>query len=217
MELMELLHKRYSAKVFDTTKKICDEDMKMIEEMLQMSASSTNVQPWHFVIASTEEGKNKISKATEGFFQFNKNKVEQASAVVVFATRVDITDEYLDHVSDKEEADGRYAQPKFKQDNHLGRRTFVDFHKYDYKDLRHWCDKQVYLNLGSFLLGIKELGIDAVAMEGVDMSVLDQELGLREKGFASTVVVPIGYHTKEDFNAELPKSRLSKDEIIEHI
>ncbi len=217
MELMELIHKRYSAKVFDTTKKISDEDMKKIEEMLQMAASSTNVQPWHFVIATTQAGKDRICKATEGFYSFNKNKVEQASAVVVFATRVDITDEYLDHVSDKEEADGRYAQPQFKQDNHLGRQTFVNFHKYDFKDLRHWCDKQVYLNLGSFLLGIKELGIDAVAMEGVDMSILDQQLGLREKGFASTVVVPIGYHAKEDFNAELPKSRLSKEEIIEYI
>ncbi|MFI3215006.1 MAG: nitroreductase family protein [Eubacteriales bacterium] len=90
-------------------------------------------------------------------------------------------------------------------------------HKYDYKDFQHWADKQVYLNLGNFLLGVAALGLDAIAMEGLDLKVLDEEFGLREKEFTSSIVVAVGYHKESDFNKDLPKSRLSKEEIIERI
>ena len=49
------------------------------------------------------------------------------------------------------------------------------------------------------------------------MKILDEEFNLREKGFTASFVVALGYHASDDFNAALPKSRLSKDEIIEEI
>ena len=217
MDIIEVLNKRYSAKEFDASKKISEENIEKIETLLQMSASSTNVQPWHFILATTKEGKERVAKSTEGIYIFNKNKIVDASAVVVFATKTEISDEYLNHVSDKEDADGRFAKEQFKKDNHAGRKMFVDMHKYDYKDLQQWCEKQVYLNVGNFLLGVATLGIDAVAMEGMDLKVLDKEFNLRDKGFTSAVVVGLGYHAENDFNANLPKSRLAKDEIIERV
>ena len=96
-----------------------------------------------------------------------------------------------------------------------GRSMFVNMHKHDLKDVQHWMDKQVYLNLGSFLLGLATLGIDATPMEGVETKVLDEEFGLREKGYGSLFVVPIGYSSPdEDYNKSLPKSRLPLSEII---
>ncbi|HKL11856.1 MAG TPA: oxygen-insensitive NAD(P)H nitroreductase [Clostridia bacterium] len=217
MDLIKALNTRYSTKEFDPVKKISGEDLEKIETLLQLSPSSTNVQPWHFVLASTEEGKKRISKATQGFFSFNEQKVLNSSAVVVFAAKTEITDEYLRHVLEKEDLDGRFAEPQMKNDNHMGRKTFVDLHKYDYKDSQHWAEKQLYLNLGNFLLGLAHLGIDALPMEGLDMKVLDEEFGLREKGFSSAIVVALGHHADTDFNTSLPKSRLAKEEIIERI
>ena len=79
-------------------------------------------------------------------------------------------------------------------------------------------DKQVYLNGGNFLLGVAALGIDATPMEGIDMDVLDAEFGLREKGYRSLFVVPIGYSDPdEDYNAALPKSRLPLAEIVTEV
>ena len=40
---------------------------------------------------------------------------------------------------------------------------------------------------------------------------LDEEFGLKEKGYTSLVVVPVGHHSVEDFNATLPKSRLPQN------
>ena len=71
--------------------------------------------------------------------------------------------------------------------------------------------KQVYLNVGNFLLGVAALGLDAVPIEGFDAAIFDEEFGLKEKGYTSLVVVPVGHHSVEDFNATLPKSRLPQN------
>ncbi|MFI3208745.1 MAG: oxygen-insensitive NAD(P)H nitroreductase [Eubacteriales bacterium] len=217
MDILNALKTRYSTKEFDNTKNLTEEQISQLEELLQLSPSSTNIQPWHFVMATTEEGKKRIAKGASGFFSFNEAKVLDASAVIVFASQVDLTEKQLLNVLDKEEADGRFPQEEFKEQNHGARSIFANMHKYDYKDFQHWADKQVYLNLGNFLLGVATLGLDAIAMEGLDLKVLDEEFGLREKGFTSSVVVAVGYHKESDFNKDLPKSRLAKEEIIERI
>lgn len=217
MDILNALKTRYSTKEFDNAKQLTEEQISQLEELLQLSPSSTNIQPWHFVMATTEEGKSRIAKGACGFFSFNEAKVLDASAVIVFASQADLTEEHLRHVLEKEEADGRFPQEEFKAQNHGARSIFANMHKYDYKDFQHWADKQVYLNLGNFLLGVAALGLDAIAMEGLDLKVLDEEFGLREKGFTSSVVVAVGYHKDSDFNKELPKSRLPKEEVIERI
>lgn len=214
MNLIEIMEKRYSTKKFDKTKKISDEDMKQITELLRLSASSVNAQPWHFVIASTEEGKKQISKSTQGLYAFNNEKVLDASHVIVLCSKTSINEEYLKHVLEKEDTDGRFTNEEFKNGMHAARSKFINFHKYDYKDLQHWMEKQVYLNMGTLLLGVAALGIDAVPMEGFDARILDEELGLREKGFTAIGIVPIGYRASDDFNAKLPKSRLSEEEVL---
>ena len=68
--------------------------------------------------------------------------------------------------------------------------------------------------LCNFLLGVAAMGLDAVPIEGFDAAILDEEFGLKEKGFTSLVVVPVGHHSVEDFNATLPKSRLPLSTIV---
>ena len=56
MDITEILNNRYSIKEFDPDKKISDKEFQQIQALLQMSPSSTNIQPWHFIIADTKEG-----------------------------------------------------------------------------------------------------------------------------------------------------------------
>ena len=111
---------------------------------------------------------------------------------MIFSAQADLTEEHLNKVLEKEDLDGRFPQREFKEQNHGARRIFANMHKFDYKDYQQWTDKQVYLNLGNFLLGLAALGLDAIAMEGVDLKVLDEEFSLREKGFTSSIVVAVG-------------------------
>ena len=208
MTLKEKLNWRYSTKSFDPEKKISDADFEQIKSILQMSPSSTNLQPWHFIIADDTAGKERIAKGTQGFFSFNTPKVMDASHVIVYASRINADEDYMKKVLAQEDQDGRYQKEGSKKQMHGSRHLFADIHKYDLKDLTHWLDKQTYLNMGMLLLGVAELGIDAVPMEGVDTKALDEEFGLREKGYATLAIVSLGYRAESDFNAKLPKSRL---------
>ncbi|HBH45668.1 MAG TPA: oxygen-insensitive NAD(P)H nitroreductase [Hyphomonas atlantica] len=211
--------KRHTTKAYDPNRRIPDETVEKLKELLRFSPSSTNIQPWHFVIASTQEGKARVAKATEKY-PFNRPSILNASHVVVFASRLAVDEDYLQHVLEQEDKDGRFDADKetHKPAMHGGRSLFVNLHKQDFKDVQHWMDKQVYLNLGQFLLGAAALGVDATPMEGIEIPVLDAEFGLREKGYSAVFVVPLGYHDPEqDYNASLPKSRLPYSDILTEV
>ncbi|AGR57736.1 oxygen-insensitive NAD(P)H nitroreductase [Salmonella bongori] len=217
MDIVSVALKRYSTKAFDPSKKLTAEEADKLKMLLQYSPSSTNSQPWHFIVASTEEGKARVAKSAAENYVFNERKMLDASHVVVFCAKTIMDDAWLERVVNQEEADGRFATPEAKAANDKGRRFFADMHRVSLKDDHQWMAKQVYLNVGNFLLGVAAMGLDAVPIEGFDADVLDAEFGLKEKGYTSLVVVPVGYHSVEDFNAGLPKSRLPLETTLTEV
>lgn len=137
MNIQEILNWRYTTKEFDSSKKIAPEKEAAIKALLRMSPSSINSQPWHFIIANTEEGKKRLAKGTEGFFSFNEAKVLKASHVVLFCAKTEISDDFLEHVTNIEDKDGRFAKEEFKQQNLGAKKIFTNIHRYDLKDTKH--------------------------------------------------------------------------------
>ncbi|MEE6801644.1 oxygen-insensitive NAD(P)H nitroreductase [Escherichia coli O8:H10] len=217
MDIVSIALQRYSTKAFDASKKVTADEAEKIKTLLRYSPSSTNSQPWHFIVASTEEGKARVAKSAAGGYVFNERKMLDASHVVVFCAKTAMDDAWLEKVVDQEDADGRFATPEAKAANHKGRTFFADLHRKDRQDDHEWMARQVYLNVGNFLLGVGAMGLDAVPIEGFDADVLDAEFGLKEKGFTSLVVVPVGHHSVEDFNKALPKSRLPEATVVTEI
>ena len=217
MDLAKLATTRRTAKDFDPNGTIPEAVFDQLRVLLRHRPSSVNSQPWHFIVASTDEGKARVAKSTAGGYVFNERKMLDASHVVVFCAKTAIDDAWLEKVVDQEEADGRFANPEAKAANHKGRTFFADLHRKEYHDDDQWAARQTYLNVGNFLLAMGAMGLDAVPIEGFDAAVLDAEFGLKEKGFTSLVVVPVGYHSEEDFNKKLPKSRLPEETVITEI
>ncbi|SNT11194.1 oxygen-insensitive NAD(P)H nitroreductase [Tropicimonas sediminicola] len=220
IHITDFARKRHTAKAYAPDRRISDEDMEQVRELLRFSPSSTNLQPWHFVIASTPEGKERVARSAAEKYPFNLPAIRNASHVVVFASRIEADEDYLLRVLAQEEADGRFAgnPEEFKPAMHKGRSMFVDIHQKQLDDGAEWMARQVYINLGQFLLGVAALGIDATPMEGVDTDVLDAEFGLKEMGYQSLFVVPIGYSDPEgDYNGALPKSRLTYGDILTEV
>ena len=52
------LNSRYTAKKYDETKRVSQEDMAIIKEALRLSASSINSQPWKFIVIESDEAKH---------------------------------------------------------------------------------------------------------------------------------------------------------------
>jgi nitroreductase/dihydropteridine reductase len=217
MNLTEIAKKRYSTKVFDPSRAIAPAQFEQIKALLRYSPSSVNSQPWHFIVADTPEARKRMSCGTQGHFAFNEAKVTDASHVILFCVKTEMEDPYLERLLNQEDQDGRLADSSVKENIHRARTGFANLHRKELHDARHWMEKQVYLNMGTVLLGAGALGIDAVPMEGVDTQALDAEFGLQEKGYAALALVSLGYRADTDFNAALPKSRLPEEDVITHL
>lgn len=214
MNIADLVQTRYTTKAFDPSRQLSADQVAQIETLLRFSPSSTNSQPWHFFIAGSAEGKARVAKATSAAYAFNEAKVLNASHVVVFCSRASIDDSHLQQLLEQEAADGRFANEEARAGQHRGRSHFVNMHRFELRDAHHWMEKQVYLAVGTLLLGAAAMQIDACPIEGFDQTVLDEELGLRAMGYTSAVIVALGYRSDSDFNAKLPKSRLPADSVI---
>lgn len=214
MQLTALAKSRYTTKAYDASRKIPQEAIGELLEQLRHSPSSVNSQPWHFIIASDEQGKARVAKSAEGGFAYNEAKMLTASHLIVFCTRTEVPESHLQAVLAQEALDGRFANDEARAGQDKSRRGYVNMHRFDQKDVQHWMEKQTYLALGTLLLGAASLGLDATPMEGFDFKKLDEELGLRDKGFTSLVVVSLGYRSESDFNAKLPKSRLPAEAVF---
>lgn len=75
--LSEVIHARKSVRKFDPEYAIPQEK---IEEMLQeatLAPSSSNLQPWRFIVIQDDEAKKKIKE-----FSFNQEQMETSSAII---------------------------------------------------------------------------------------------------------------------------------------
>jgi nitroreductase/dihydropteridine reductase len=215
MNLSDVVHARHAVKAYEGGRTLPQEQIDALLTVLHQSPSSVNTQPWHYVVAATPEARARIAKATTGAFAYNEPKVLHASHVIALCMHSDLDDAHLNALLEQEGRDGRFATDAAREGQDKTRRSYVDLHRYELRDVQQWMEKQVYIALGGLLLGAATLGIDATPMEGFDVRALDAELGLRERGLTGVVLVALGYRSEEkDFNAKLPKSRLAREQVF---
>jgi len=215
MNLSDAVHARHTVKAFDGGRALPQAQIDTLLTVLHQTPSSVNSQPWHYVVAATPEGRARIAKATTGAYAYNQPKVLNASHVIALCMHADLDEAHLKAVLEQEARDGRFVADGAREAQDKTRRSYVAQHRYELRDVPQWMEKQVYIALGGLLLGAATLGIDATPMEGFDARALDLELGLRERGLTSVVLVALGYRSDEnDFNAKLPKSRLPREQVF---
>lgn len=215
MEFLTLAQSRYTSKAYDATKKISPETLQQFLEILRLSPSSINIQPWHFIVAQSEEAKKNISLAMPNQYAYNIPKILNASEVIIFTAKIDLDEQHLDAIITAEEQAGRFRTPESKQAQKDARTAYVKHYKE--KDVDRWIDSQLHIALGNALCAAKALNLDATPIAGFDINLLNQSLNLAEKGLRSVVLLALGYRSDEDFNANLPKARLALETITHTI
>ncbi len=211
MNIVEVAKQRFTTKAYDSQKKLTAEQHQQLLDLLRYSPSSLNLQPWHFFAVTSDEGKAQI---LPGIREFNASKVQDAAMVVVFAAVDQLDDQHLTAVHAQETEDGRFKDQASADAQDKGRRQYVAAFTGDEENQRHWLERQAYISLGFLLLGAAALGLNATPIEGFDPEKMDEVLGLKEKGLHSLVVASIGFNNEKDFNAVLPKSRFSEQDVI---
>ncbi|CEN43101.1 NAD(P)H-dependent oxidoreductase [Capnocytophaga canis] len=198
MKFIELAQNRYTTKAYNN-KKIDQNLICELKEILRLSPSSINSQPWRFIIVSDEKTKRALADVSH----FNKSKINEASHLVVFLGFKDLR-KFEKQITDflPEGAVNYYHQvlkPKGDEQVHI------------------WLNKQVYISLGFFLSACASMNIDSTAMEGIQNEKYDEIL--QEEGYQTLFAVAIGYRHEDDANQpdRNPKLRLPLEQVVKEI
>lgn len=199
MSFLDLTKKRYTTKKYNPDGKISADKIAELKEILRLSASSINSQPWKFSFVGNEAVKRELAAAS----YFNEQKINEASYLVVFSAIDDVQvfeEEFLQYLPDG--AKGYYNQ-------------FLK--SLSEPEIKSWLQHQVYLSLGFFLPACISLGIDSTPMEGIQSDRYREILGL--KHYKPLFAVALGYRNPDDANQPSinPKSRLPLEQIIQSI
>lgn len=213
LPIAKTVHARKTTKAFESGQTLTPAQSTAVRELLRMSPSSTNAQPWHFFLAKTEAAKRRIAVGAAGHFAYNEPKIMNAAEVVVLCARTRLDEAYLTQVLNQEVQDGRLPTEEARTNQHNVRKGYVQKHEAAGSVL-NWTARQVYIALGFLLLGAAEIGVDACPIEGFDSAAIDAALGLQEQGLTSVALVALGHSSSADFNATLPKSRLAEAVVI---
>ncbi|WP_285164830.1 NAD(P)H-dependent oxidoreductase [Shewanella goraebulensis] len=207
------LNNRYTAKRYDPTKRVSADDLAVIYEAMRLSASSINSQPWKFIVIESDVAKQRMHDTFANNFQFNQPHIKACSHVILFAHNPNYTREDYAKVVDKGIEDKRTKVED--REAAFGGFAFVELNTDEQGNNASWTKSQTYLALGNTLHVLARLGIDSTTMEGVDSALIGEIFAEELGGFKCEVALAFGYHhSSEDYNANLPKSRLAKEQVL---
>ena len=95
-QLLASLEWRYATKAFDT-RKLPDATWAALEESLRLAPSSYGLQPWKFIVVNDPALRAKLRPVS-----WNQSQVTDASHLVVFARRTEITVKGKDAAAQKD-------------------------------------------------------------------------------------------------------------------
>lgn len=206
---------RKTAKRYDPTKRVSEEHLEVLYEALRLSPSSINSQPWKFIVIESDEAKRRMETTFERQFTYNKRHVMESSHVILLAHNPSYTRDDFAKVVDKDVANARTKAEA--QDAALAKFAFAELYTDELGNTASWTKAQTYLALGNALHALARLRIDATPMEGVDSELIGEEFSKELGGYSCEVALAIGYHHPDDRNANLPKSRLSRQDVLQVI
>jgi nitroreductase len=207
-KIIEQLNWRYAVKKFDAGRRIPDEDWNVLEHSLILAPSSYGLQPYKFIVVTDENLKRELTPAAYG-----QTQIADCSHLVVVAYKKVLTDADVEHYVDRIVEVRNAPRESFKDYEQTMKATAQKaVHE---GTIETWNSRQAYLALGFLLETAALLEIDACPMEGFNPAEFNRILGL-EEDYSAVVLCPLGYRDREnDWLANLPKVRFTKEELID--
>ncbi|MDC8101720.1 nitroreductase family protein [Chryseobacterium rhizosphaerae] len=196
MSFLEKMKTRYTVKKYNPQGSISAEQVKELQEILSLSPSSINSQPWNFIFTNNSELKNQLAEVS----YINKEKVLDCSHLIIFQVLKNTQDFERQIEENLPEGAVNYYRNRVKPKGEAA--------------VKSWLAHQVYLSLGIFLSACAAMGIDSTPMEGIEPEQYDDIL--KNEKYETLFAVAIGQREETDANQPKfnPKTRLKAEKVI---
>lgn len=192
----------HACKIFDTDKKIPEDQFLEILEAGRLTPSSFGLEPTRILLVRKQEFKDKIQA-----FCWNQKQITTCSELVILRSKIQdvkAPSKYIQDSMDKRGLDERYMQRL---------QGFQEANFKDLKDLEAWSMKQAYLMASSMVNCAAFMGIDSCYIEGFERGNLENFLGIDTQKERIALVLTFGYR----INEPKEKSRKTLNELVEII
>ena len=230
----EIVNKRRSCRLFDTTYNLPEGVVRRSLEKAILAPNSSNMQLWEFYRIRSEKAKEEVAKICLG-----QGGARTASEIIIFVARADLWKHRQQvHIKRLESIFGNDESKTAKKAFQYYQKMmplFYDssfaFFKDIFKKVYLWnktrkkpfvrdimskqipivAHKSVALAAQTFMLAIAAEGLDSLPMEGFDSKPLKKFLHL-PKGAQITMAVGVGKGLKEGIHGE--RFRLPYEEVV---
>ena len=208
MNIIESLEWRYATKKFNETKYLTNNQLDILKNAFNLTATSYGLQPVKLVVVKNKEIQQQLVAHS-----WNQQQVAQASHVLVICIQENLSSEdienYFKLVKEIRNTPDEILNP------------FKDFLKSSIStkseiEIFEWMKNQAYIALGNLLNVAAAERIDTCPMEGFSPEKYDEVLDLKKHNLKSTLVLPVGFRAEDDYMKDLKKVRKKlKDVVIE--
>ena len=208
MSVLSQLKWRYATKQFDATKTLSKEQITLLKDAFNLTATSYGLQTLSLIVVSNPDLRVQLREHA-----YNQPQVTDASHLLVIGIQDDITDldidAHFENVKDIRNTPETVISPF--------RTRLKDMMKGMSKTERQqWSKHQAYITLGNLMTVCAVEGIDACPMEGFDPEAFDKLLNLEAHNLKAVLLLPVGFRSEQDPFATMKKVRKSlKNTIIE--
>lgn len=208
MNIIESLEWRYATKKFNETKYLTNNQLDILKNAFNLTATSYGLQPVKLVVVKNKEIQQQLVAHS-----WSQQQVAQASHVLVICIQENLSSEdienYFKLVKEIRNTPDEILNP------------FKDFLKSSIStkseiEIFEWMKNQAYIALGNLLNVAAAERIDTCPMEGFSPEKYDEVLDLKKHNLKSTLVLPVGFRAEDDYMKDLKKVRKNlKDVVIE--
>ena len=206
MTSIEKLEWRYATKKFDSNKKLTEDQVEVLKNAFNLTATSYGLQPLKMVVVNNKDLQNKLVPLA-----YNQNQVADCSHLLVICIKTNIDGAYVDKRFDLE-----------KETRNIKEETIADFRAFLKKTIESQSKEkieesskqQAYIALGNLMTICAIEGIDSCPMEGFIPSKFDEVLNLPEYNLKSVLLLPVGFRAEDDHMSKLKKVRSPLEESV---
>ena len=208
MSSLNSLQWRYATKKFDASKQLSPEQIDILKQCFNLTATSYGLQPLQLVVIKHKELQEQLLPHS-----FQQQQIVTASHLLVICIEKNIDAEFINRYFKLTKNIRNTPEEILKPFREF---LLKDFGAKPQQELEQWAINQAYLALGNLLTVCAEEKIDACPMEGFDVEKYDEILKLKEKNLKSVLILPVGYRAEDDIFADFEKVRRPlKETVIE--
>lgn len=209
MSYLENLKWRYATKQFDPSKKVKEDELEKLKEVINLAPTSYGLQLFQVKIITNKELKSKLRAVS-----WNQSQVEDCSHLLVFCNYTSYNESHIDDYLKRKMSVQKLPKDKLEMLEGMMKNGISQFSSEFYQS---WTAKQCYIALGFLMDACAQMKIDACPMEGFAKDEYDKLLDLEKEGLSAAVVCPIGYRHSEDYYQNMVKVRKPNSELFKSI